>query len=227
MGGCGSTTRHCRWSASSGSGRWSASRAGSACSFESLARWSAFRSAATSVLTRLRRGQCWRGSMRCSTTSQSAIRRAPLSPWRSLHRSRPNFRSACRTDAATRALRLAAAAARGDATPPRAGSRAAACPSHGRIRRSAVQRGTRPTPLGPKLIWRALCQGGRHEFLAFALVGGGCGRLGGWRSGRLCATRGQTDIRGFGDAAGPWFVVGVPRSRIGRGQPPEQGAGCS
>lgn len=33
MGGCGSTTRHCRWSASSGSGRWSASRAGSACSF--------------------------------------------------------------------------------------------------------------------------------------------------------------------------------------------------
>jgi hypothetical protein len=26
----------------------------------------------------------------------------------------------------------------------------------------------------------------------------GCGRLGGWRSGRLCATRGQTDIRGFG-----------------------------
>jgi hypothetical protein len=43
----------------------------------------------------------------------------------------------------------------------------------------------------------------------------GCGRLGGWRSGRLCATRGQTDIRGFG----PQDHVrrGEPLSRIGRG----------
>ncbi len=29
-------------------------------------------------------------------------------------------------------------------------------------------------------------------------LGRGCGRLGGWRSGRLCATRGQTDISGVG-----------------------------
>src|SRR5450755_1655177 len=54
---------------------------------------------------------------------------------------------------------------------------------------------------------------------------GGWGRLGGWRSGRLCATRGQTDIRGFGGAAGPWFVVGCRCLRSGVASP--VGAGCS
>ena len=45
-----------------------------------------------------------------------------------------------------------------------------------------------------------------------------CGRLGGWRSGRLCATRGQTDIRGLG-TAGPWFVVGSRCLRSGVASP--------
>jgi len=36
------------------------------------------------------------------------------------------------------------------------------------------------------------------NFSHFAFRVGWCGRLGGWRSGRLCATRGQTDIRGLG-----------------------------
>lgn len=57
------------------------------------------------------------------------------------------------------------------------------------------------------LIWRVVCQVGVVDLSHFALSGVVCGRLGGWRSGRLCATRGQTDIRGLG-AAGPWFVVG-------------------
>ena len=76
------------------------------------------------------------------------------------------------------------------------------------------------------LIWRVVCQGVRRDFFAFAVGGvGGCGRLGWWRSGGLCATRGQADIRGLG-AAGPWFVVGSRCLDIGRGQP-RVGAGCS
>jgi hypothetical protein len=54
----------------------------------------------------------------------------------------------------------------------------------------------------------------------------GCGRLGGWRSGRLCAMRGQTDMRGFGCAAGPWFVVGS-RCLVSGVAGPLWGAGCS
>ena len=48
------------------------------------------------------------------------------------------------------------------------------------------------------LIWGVVCQVGNVDFSHLRLVSRGCGRLGGWRSGRLCATRGQTDIRGFG-----------------------------
>jgi hypothetical protein len=39
-------------------------------------------------------------------------------------------------------------------------------------------------------------------------LGGGCGRLGGWRPGLLCATRGQADIRGSGGPQDHGFVVG-------------------
>ncbi len=50
-----------------------------------------------------------------------------------------------------------------------------------------------------QLIWREVCQVGVVDVSHLRLlVGGACGRLGGWRSGRLCATRGQTDIRGLG-----------------------------
>jgi hypothetical protein len=51
---------------------------------------------------------------------------------------------------------------------------------------------------------------GVGDFSHLALCGGGCGWLGGWRSGGLCATRGQTDIRGLG-TAGPGFVVRARR----------------
>ena len=94
----------------------------------------------------------------------------------------------------------------------------------------------------------ALSSEGRG-FLAFAFgISWGCGRLGGWRSGRLCATRGQADMRGFGDAAGPWFVVGsrclasgvaspsrgglliapsrVPRALPGRHRPSRRDSDC-
>src|SRR5579859_2419729 len=72
---------------------------------------------------------------------------------------------------------------------------------------TAVTRDPPGAPITLDLIWRVVCQVGVDDFSRWRLVGG-CGRLGGWRSGRLCATRGQTDIRGFGVAAGPWFVVG-------------------
>ncbi len=49
-----------------------------------------------------------------------------------------------------------------------------------------------------KLIWRDVCQPGVVDFSRLRCLGRRCGRLGGWRSGRLCATRGQTDIRGLG-----------------------------
>ena len=49
-----------------------------------------------------------------------------------------------------------------------------------------------------ELIWRVVCQVRVVDFSRSRLVGGGCGGLGGWRSGVLCATRGQADIRGFG-----------------------------
>jgi len=79
---------------------------------------------------------------------------------------------------------------------------------------------------GTKLIWRAVCQGCVVNFSHLRVgVGGGCGRLGGWRSGRLCATRGQTDIRGFGVAAGPWFVVGSRCLRSGVASPQNRGGG--
>jgi arsenite methyltransferase len=49
-----------------------------------------------------------------------------------------------------------------------------------------------------ELIWGVVCQVGVVDFSHSRLVGCGCGGLGGWRSGVLCATRGQADIRGFG-----------------------------
>jgi hypothetical protein len=69
------------------------------------------------------------------------------------------------------------------------------------------------------LIWRAFCQGGRHEFPAFRWLGtDGCGRLGGWRSGLLCATRVMLI---YADPGGRRTMVrrGEPLSRIERGQP--------
>ena len=65
---------------------------------------------------------------------------------------------------------------------------------------------------------------GVADFSYLMLVGGGCGWLGGWRSGVLCATRGQADIRGLG-AARPWFVVGSRFLTSGVASP--VGAGCS
>ena len=68
------------------------------------------------------------------------------------------------------------------------------------------------------LIWRVVCQGVRHELPAFELAWdkGFCV----WSAGLVAVRRavrdaGQTDIRG--SSAGPWFVVGVPLSRIERG----------
>ena len=54
-----------------------------------------------------------------------------------------------------------------------------------------------PRILG-QLIWRDVCQAGVGELPHLRSFDVVCGRLGWWRSGRLCATRGQTDIRGFG-----------------------------
>ena len=47
------------------------------------------------------------------------------------------------------------------------------------------------------LIWRVVCQPGRVDFSLVALVGGGCGRLGGWRPGAVRDV-GQPDMRGSG-----------------------------
>ena len=63
-----------------------------------------------------------------------------------------------------------------------------------RIRRAFLVDGERLLTL----IWRDDCQVGVVDFTHSRSLGLSCGQLGGWRSGRLCATRGQTDIRGFG-----------------------------
>ena len=74
------------------------------------------------------------------------------------------------------------------------------------------------------LIWRARCQVGVVDFSHFALGSSGVWSAG-WVAVRLlCATRGQTDMRGFGCAAGPWFVVG---SRCLGSSVAGPGAGCS
>ena len=79
-------------------------------------------------------------------------------------------------------------------------------------RKSCGDLTTRPAAapgLGLKLIWRDVCQGGTWSFHVFCAGWGRlCGRLGGWRSGRLCATRGQTDIRGLVRHRRTMFVVG-------------------
>src|SRR3954470_22697355 len=71
-----------------------------------------------------------------------------------------------------------------------------------------------------RLIWRVVCQPGRPGLARWRWVAVG---VVGWVGGGpavLCATRGQTDIRGFG---GRRTMVrrGEPLSRVGRGQPPE------
>jgi hypothetical protein len=72
---------------------------------------------------------------------------------------------------------------------------------------------------GVRLIWREVCQGERHDFPAFAgRCGGGCGRLGGWRSGVLCATRVRLICAGLG-CRRTMVRRGVPLSNIGRGLP--------
>ena len=73
--------------------------------------------------------------------------------------------------------------------------------------------------VGPlTLIWGSVCQAGAVEFGALALGGGGVWSAGWVAVRRLCATRGQADIRGSG---GRRTMVrrGEPLSRIGRGRP--------
>ena len=80
---------------------------------------------------------------------------------------------------------------------------------------------------GLRLIWRAVCQGLRREFPAFA----GwdevrCGRLGGWRSG-FCARRGSDWICadcpdvGSQDHGSSW------KEPLSEGERGRRGAGCS
>ena len=82
-----------------------------------------------------------------------------------------------------------------------------------------IRSGYAPPGAHESLIWRDVCQGGRHEFLAFAVRGAGVmvGWVGGGPAG-LCATRGQTDIRGF-VCRRTMVRRGEPLSSIGRGRP--------